>query len=397
MRKSLEELINSTPELKILVDKAIERTVGNPIRVAIPAADAENILKGVFMAQEDGFVDPILIGSYRKINETLERIGMADRKYDLHPISNDINSVQYAIEMIKAGSADMLMRGNTQTRDFLLPVLNKANHLIRPGRILTHIVMLKIPTYDKLLALSDVTLLVHPSIEMRKEVVRNMVDALHVFGVKNPNIALLSLIEKPAFHMKDTVEAQTIVIDHNDSPIAPCNLVGPITWDLIVSKEAARLKGYDNPACGDFHGVVVQNLMNGNLIVKVLQASCGAHNCGILIGANIPIAITGRSESPDESYLSLAACAAMNASPIRDSILPDRVIACALRRSATDILLNRVSACALPAVSASENDRERIAESGRGQPGTIRPRTAGMRFRIVRTALRKELKKHWKA
>ena len=58
--------------------------------------------------------------------------------------------------------------------------------------------------------------------------------------------------------------------------------------------------------------------MNGNLIVKVLMTSCGAHNCGVLIGANIPIAITGRSESPEESYLSLAACAAMNASPIRD-------------------------------------------------------------------------------
>lgn len=318
MRTSLDAILGSTPEFQTLVDKAKERTVGNPIRVAIAGADAENILRGVFMAQEDGFVEPILIGSYKKIRQTLERIGMDDRKYDVQPVSNDTNAVQYAIEMVKAGSADMLMRGNTQTRDFLLPVLNKANHLIRPGRILTHVVMLKIPSYHKLLALSDVTLLVNPSIEMRKQVVRNMTDALHVFGVKNPNIGLLSLIEKPAFHMKDTVEAQTIVIDHNDTPIAPCNLVGPITWDLILDKEAARLKGYKNPACGEFDGVVVQNLMTGNLIVKVLQSCCGAHNCGILIGANIPIGITGRSESPDESYLSLAACAAMNASPIRD-------------------------------------------------------------------------------
>lgn len=301
-----------------MVEKAQERTVGKPIRVAIAAADSENILKGVFMAQEDGFVEPILVGSYRKINEVLEKIGAKDRKYDIHPLDNDTNKVQYSIDMIKSGNADMLMRGNTQTRDFLLPVLHKTNHLIRPGRILTHVVMLKIPTYHKLLAVSDVTLLVHPSIEQRKQVVRNMVDALHVFGVKNPNIALLSLIEKPAFHMKDTVEAQTIIIDHNDSPIAPCNLVGPIPWDLIINKEAARLKGYDNPACGEFDGVVVQNLMNGNLIVKVLLTSAGAHNCGILVGANIPIAITGRSETPEESYLSLAACAAMNASPIRD-------------------------------------------------------------------------------
>lgn len=318
MNNSIANIIKDVPEFQVMVEKAQERTVGKPIRVAIAAADSENILKGVFMAQEDGFVEPILVGSYRKINEVLEKIGAKDRKYDIHPLDNDTNKVQYSIDMIKSGNADMLMRGNTQTRDFLLPVLHKTNHLIRPGRILTHVVMLKIPTYHKLLAVSDVTLLVHPSIEQRKQVVRNMVDALHVFGVKNPNIALLSLIEKPAFHMKDTVEAQTIIIDHNDSPIAPCNLVGPIPWDLIINKEAARLKGYDNPACGEFDGVVVQNLMNGNLIVKVLLTSAGAHNCGILVGANIPIAITGRSETPEESYLSLAACAAMNASPIRD-------------------------------------------------------------------------------
>ena len=298
------------PEFQKIIDQA--KACGTPIRVAIAGADAENILRGVFQAQEDGFVEPILIGSYRKINNTLEKIGMTDRKFDLQPVTSDTNPVQFAIEMIQDGSADMLMRGNTQTRDFLLPVLNKANHLIRPGRLLTHIVMLKIPTYHKLLALSDVTLLVRPSIENRKDVVRNMVDALSVFGVEHPNIGLLSLIEKPAFHMRDTVEAQTIIIDHNDEPIADCNLVGPITWDLIVDKEAARLKNYDNPACGDFDGVVVQNLMTGNLIVKVLHTSTGAHNCGILIGSNIPIAITGRSETPQESYLSLAACTVMN-------------------------------------------------------------------------------------
>ena len=303
------------PEFQTLVDKAIERNAGVPLRIAIAGADNENILRGALMAQEEGFAEPILIGSYRKINQTLEKIGMTDRKFDLQPITTDVNAVQYAIEMIKAGSADALMRGNTQTRDFLMPVLNKANHLLRPNRLLTHIVMLDIPTYHKMLAISDVTLLVTPSIEDRKHVVKNMVDALHVFGVKNPNIGLLSLIEKPAFHMKDTVEAQTILIDHEDEPIAPCNLVGPITWDLIIKKEAADLKGYNNPACGNFDGVVVPNLMTGNIIVKVLDANCGAHNCGILIGANIPVAITGRSESAQEAFLSVAACAAMNASP----------------------------------------------------------------------------------
>ena len=289
-----------------IVERA--KSLPSPMRVVIAGADNENILRGAFAAQEEGFVEPILIGNYKKIKTMTEAIGIPDSAYDIQPVSGDTNVVQYAIEMIRAGSADCLMRGNTQTRDFLLPVLNKANHLIAEDRLLTHVVVFTVPGQDRLMAISDVTLLVKPSIDNRKQVVRNIVEELNLFGIKNPKIALLSLIEKPAFHMRDTVEAQTIVNDHLDEPIAECELVGPITYDLIMSKEAARLKHYDNPFCGEFDGIVVPNLLAGNLIVKVLETHTETMSCGILMGSTIPIAITGRSEAPEQSFLSLAAC-----------------------------------------------------------------------------------------
>ena len=78
-----------------------------------------------------------------------------------------------------------------------------------------------------------------------------------------------------------------------------------------MSKEAARLKGYDCPACGEFDGIVVPNLMSGNLMIKILQHNAGAKGCGVLVGAKIPIAISSRSDAPEQTYMSLAACAAM--------------------------------------------------------------------------------------
>ena len=292
-----------------IVDKA--KQAKKPMRVAVAGADVENILKGVFAAQEDGFAEPILIGNFKKINEILERTGLADRRYDIQPVPDDMNVVQYAIEMIQHGSADCLMRGNTQTRDFLLPVLNKTNHLLVKDALLTHVVILDVPEFPKLLAISDVTLLVEPPMEMRKKVIKNMVKALNLCGINEPNIALLSLVEKASFHMKDTVESQTIVMDHKEEPIAACNLVGPISYDLIVSKESARLKNYDCPYCGDFDGIVVPSLMSGNLLVKVLMINAKATGGGILMGANIPIAISGRGDEPEMAYISLATCAGM--------------------------------------------------------------------------------------
>lgn len=295
-------------EFKRIVEKA---KAAGPKRVAVAGADNENILKGVFAAQEAGIAEPILIGSFRKIKAILDDLGLADRSFDFQPVHADASPVQFAIEMIKAGGADVLMRGNTQTRDFLLPVLNKTNHLVKEDQLITHIVVLKVPGYEKPLAVSDCTLLVEPSLEQREEVVRNMAWLLHRFGIANPNIALLALVEKPSFHMRDTVEAQTIVLHHREEPLAECNLVGPITYDLIMSKEAARLKKFDCEYCGEFDGIVVPNLLSGNLICKFLDTHMQATGFGILAGANIPIALSGRSESAEHAFLSLAASIAI--------------------------------------------------------------------------------------
>ena len=187
-------------EFEHIVEKA--KSVDRPRKVAVVGANSANILQGVFAAQEAGFAEPILIGNFRKTKEMLEELGLADRDYDFYPVSNNGNPVQFAIEMIGAGSADVLMRGNIMTRDFLLPVMNKTNHLIKEGRLVTHINVMKCDEYDRLLAVSDCTLLVEPSIEQREEVIRNMVEALKNFGIEKPNIALLSLVEKPSFHMR---------------------------------------------------------------------------------------------------------------------------------------------------------------------------------------------------
>ena len=190
------DILKYPDAFQIIVDKA--KSFYTPRRVAVARAANENILQGVFAAQDAGFAKPVLIGNEKKIKEMLEKLELADKPYELQPVSNDTNSVQYAIEMIEAGGADVLMRGNTQTRDFLLPVLNKANHLIQEDRLITHVVVMQVPGYDRLLAVSDCTLLVEPSIEQREEVIRNMVAALNCFGVENPNLALLALVEKPA-------------------------------------------------------------------------------------------------------------------------------------------------------------------------------------------------------
>lgn len=292
-----------------IVDKA--KQAKKPIRVVIAGADCENILRGAFEAQQAGFAELILAGNEKRITDMLKKLGLVSKAYTLKPVDDSQNVVQYAIDLIRAGEADVLMRGNTQTRDFLLPILDKSNDLLT-DKLLTQVTMVKFADYDRVLAVSDVTVLVHPDQSQRKKVIQNMAGLLTTLGYDKPRIALLALTEQPAFHMPDTIEAQNIVRDHNEKPLANCELVGPISYDLIVSKEAARLKGYDCPLCGEFDGIVVPDLLSGNLLIKSLQMNGHASSCGVIVGAKIPIAITSRSDTKEQSFLSLAACAAMH-------------------------------------------------------------------------------------
>lgn len=280
------------------------------MRVVIAGADAENILLGTFEAQDAGFATPVLVGEAEKIEPMLERLGLKDKPYSLVATQPGEDVVQAAVDVIRRGEGDVLMRGNTQTRDFLMALLDKKNEL-RTDKRLVHIDLVSMPEYPKLIAIGDVTVTIQPDIQQKKEIIRSMTETLESVGYEKPNIALLSMVEEVNFHMKDTVEAQELVLSHADTPIANCNLVGPIAYDLILSKEAARLKNYDEPLCGNFDGIVVPSLLAGNLIVKCWQMHAKAKTCGVVVGAKVPVALTSRSDDKEVSFLSLAFCAAM--------------------------------------------------------------------------------------
>ena len=285
------------------------KSLNKPVRAVVTGAYVENILKAVFQAEAEGFCRPVLVGSEDRILSILERLGLKDRNYDICDVAEGDDLVQHAIDVVNAGMGDILVRGNTSTRSFLMPILNKENNLVKG--FVSEVALVKVPYYDRVLALSDVSVSVNPSEEQRVEIVKNTVEVLNALGKNHPNVALMSLAEKPSFHMRDTVEAQNIVREHEIEPIADCHLVGPITWDLIVSKEAAEAKNFDCDVCGEFDAVVMPNVMAGNTTMKVLGMSANCNTCGVLAGTKVPVAMTSRASSVERVYLSLCVAAAM--------------------------------------------------------------------------------------
>ena len=278
--------------------------MSRPMRVILAGSDGENMIKGLFAAQEKGIAQPVLVGDRARTMTVLERFGLEREPYTMVDTPPGHNITQAAIDTLNAGGGDVLMRGNIPTRDFLMPVLDKTNRL-RTDRLMSHVSLASLPEYPKLLALSDMTVIIKPNMSQKKEIIRNTADALKAFGYENPKLALLSLVEKVTFHMQDTVEAQRLVAEQKQRPFA---------YDLILSKEAARLKDYDCPySGGGFDGIIAPDLSTANVLVKSWLIHAHAVTCGAVVGARVPIALTSRSADEEETYLSIVFCAVLDA------------------------------------------------------------------------------------
>ena len=299
--KNFEGILERVPEMP------------RPMRVILAGSDGENMLRGIFAAQEKGLAQPVLVGDRARTITVLERVGLEREPYTMVDVPPGHNITQAAIDIVNSGDGDVLMRGNIPTRDFLMPVLDKSNHL-RTERLMSHVSLASLPEYPKLLAMSDMTIIIKPNMTQKKEIIRNMADALQAFGYEKPKFALLSLVEKVTFHMQDTVEAQRLVTEQKQRPFADCELWGPIAYDLILSKEACRLKNYECPySGGGFDGIVAPDLSTANVLVKSWLIHAHAVTCGAVVGARVPIALTSRSANEEETYLSLVFCAVLDA------------------------------------------------------------------------------------
>jgi phosphate acetyltransferase len=81
---------------------------------------------------------------------------------------------------------------------------------------------------------------------------------------------------------------------------------GPMALDLILSAEAARIKGYASQVAGDPDIIVVPEITSGNAIVKLMILGMGACAAGVVMGAKVPLLLTSRSQGAADRLASAA-------------------------------------------------------------------------------------------
>ena len=161
-------------------------------------------------------------------------------------------------------------------------------------------------------AVTDVGLLTYPTLEQKKGIIQNAVGLFRALGVEEPKVAVLAAVERENPKMPESVDAARLKRMQLDGLLGHCIVEGPISYDLCMDQEAAAIKGYQSPVAGDPDILVVPDIASGNLLSKSLTCTGGAHTCGTVCGAAVPIVITSRSAPAEDKYMSIVLAAAAN-------------------------------------------------------------------------------------
>lgn len=266
-------------------------------KILIVGCEKYSEIDAAIKGKEEGLFKPILIGDPLKIKDKVKDI-------EIIPSTSQEESVSIGCQLLKDGNGDVLMKGSVQTSTFLKGVLNKEFGLFDKG-VLSHLAILDIPSYPKILMITDGGMCIRPDLQMKKEILKNAINFARDIGIKNPKVAILSAVEVVNTDMPETIDAAALSKMAQRGEFGECLVEGPIAMDIILSKEATLMKGIDIGSSGDFDIILVPDIVSGNGIAKSLIYLANANAAGIILGTKKPVVMLSRSDTMETKLNSI--------------------------------------------------------------------------------------------
>ena len=295
------------PESKydLLIARAKEVTA--PRTFVVHPCD-EPSLRGAIDAAEAGLIVPILVAPAAKVKNVAREHGIDIAKYELVDVPHSDAAAAKAVELVRAGQGEMLMKGSLHT-DELMRAVTAANTGLRTARRISHVFIMDVPTHPETLFITDAAINIFPDLDAKHDIVQNAVDLFNAVGLGKPRVAILSAVETVTSKIPSTIDAAALCKMAERGQITGATLDGPLAFDNAIEPEAARIKGIHSPVAGRAQILVVPDLEAGNMLAKNLIYLTKADSAGLVLGARVPIVLTSRADSVRSRMASCAAAA----------------------------------------------------------------------------------------
>ncbi|WP_352417819.1 bifunctional enoyl-CoA hydratase/phosphate acetyltransferase [Proteiniborus sp.] len=292
--------------LKYLTE-IIEKAKGQAKKVlAVAACQDEEVLRAVYEAASCGIIEPVLIGDIEKTDKIAEKLGISIHSYERIDTKDLVEAAEIAVKHVSSGKADFIMKGLIDTSILLKEVLNK-EYGLRTDSLLSHVMIYEVPTYHKFVFLTDGGMNLEPDLEDKVKIVKNAVKVCKSLGYDKIKVAAIAAKEKVNPKMIATIHANELKNMYINGLFEYGVIIdGPLALDLAVSKEAAKIKGYNSEVAGDADILLVPNIETGNGIGKSLTYFANSQSAGIIMGAKTPVVLVSRADTHEAKLYSIA-------------------------------------------------------------------------------------------
>lgn len=287
-------------------DRLIARAKEMPaVSTAVAHPCDEASLTGAMEAAEAGLITPILVGPRAKVEAIAAKCGINLEGFDIVDVAHSHEAAMKAVEIVRSGRAEVLMKGSLHTDELLAEVTKKDTGL-RTGRRISHVFIMDVPDHPQTLFITDAAVNIFPDLMAKRDIVQNAIDLFQGLGLGTPRVAILSAVETVTISIPSTLEAAALCKMADRGQITGGILDGPLAFDNAVSPEAAAIKGIKSEVAGRADILVVPDLEAGNMLAKNLSFLSHADAAGIVLGARVPIILTSRA---DNVRTRMASCA----------------------------------------------------------------------------------------
>jgi len=295
-------------KLSQIVDKAKNKDIKI---LVVAAAEDIHVLQAVKKSIDEKIVNAILVGDSIKIEDFAKQIDFNITDIEVIHELDVVKSCKTAVNIVRQGRGDILMKGLVSTGVLLKAVLDKESGL-RKGGLLSHIALFETSHYHKLIGITDAAMNVEPSVVEKAHIIENSVELFNRLGIEKPKVSVLAAVELINPKMQATLDAATLTTMNNRGQIKNCIVDGPLALDISVSKEAAEHKGIVSDVAGDADLLLAHDINVGNVLYKSLNFLGGANSAALIMGAQAPIVLTSRSDNETSKMLSIALAAALD-------------------------------------------------------------------------------------
>ena len=279
-----------------------------PVGCAVAHPCDRDSLLGPLEAARRGMIIPVLVGPEAKIRAvaSAEHADLSGIK--IVSVAHSHAAAVKAVELARCGDVEAVMKGSLHTDELLAAVAASATGL-RTERRMSHVFVMDVPSYPRILLITDAAINIYPKLEEKVDIVQNAIEVAHVLGIDKPNVAILSAVETVNPKIQSTLEAAALCKMADRGQITGGILDGPLAFDNAINVEAARIKGIDSPVAGKADILLVPDLESGNMLAKQLSYLAGAEAAGIVMGTRVPIVLTSRADSVRTRLASVAVMA----------------------------------------------------------------------------------------